>query len=279
MESYPPVADKSNGGDPVKFSQMKYQRPDLASLKEQIQSLTAQLRAAELYVGKGYVSCKRDAVQAYRDQSTLASIRHTIDTRDTFYDDEVKFWNGAEPQLEEDLQQWTMAMLESPYRKDFEAEYGDLMFVNAEIQLKTFAPEIMADIQKENDLTQEYEKLLASAQIPFEGKVYTISQMSPFKTDADDARRLAAWKAEGQWYKDNQAQLMTSTISWCICGIRWARSWATKAIPRWAITGWAGIAIPRRMWRNFVLRCAPIWYRWQTASTGSRPSGWGRNIP
>ena len=31
--------------------------------------------------------------------------------------------------------------------------------------------------------------------------------MSPFKTDADDARRLAAWKAEGQWYKDNQAQL------------------------------------------------------------------------
>ena len=52
-----------------------------------------------------------------------------------------------------------------------------------------------------------YEKLLASAQIPFEGKVYTLSQMTPFKNDPDDRRRLAAWKAEGKWYKDNQAEL------------------------------------------------------------------------
>ena len=54
---------------------------------------------------------------------------------------------------------------------------------------------------------QEYEKLLASAQIPFEGGVYTLSQLTPFKTDADDARRLAAWKAEGAWYKENQEKL------------------------------------------------------------------------
>ena len=165
----------------MKFSQMKYQRPDLASLKEQIQSLTAQLRAAQSYMAaKDTFLAKETLCKHIETQSTLASIRHTIDTRDAFYDDEVKFWNGAEPQLEEDLQQWTMAMLESPYRKDFEAEYGDLMFVNAEIQLKTFAPEIMADIQKENDLTQEYEKLLASAQIPFEGKVYHLPDV-PFQ--------------------------------------------------------------------------------------------------
>ena len=111
------------------------------------------------------------------------------------------------PELEEYLQQWTMAMLESPFRPDFSKEYGDLMFVNAEISLKAFSPEIIPEMQQENDLTQEYEKLLASAQIPFEGGVYTISQISPFKNDPDDARRLAAWKAEGQWYKDNQEQL------------------------------------------------------------------------
>ena len=98
-------------------------------------------------------------------------------------------------------------MLASPFRKEFAAEYGELMFVNAEIQLKAFSPEIIPEIQQENDLTQEYEKLLASAQIPFEGKTYTLSQLSPFKNDPDDARRLAAWKAEGQWYKDNQAAM------------------------------------------------------------------------
>ena len=98
-------------------------------------------------------------------------------------------------------------MLSSEFRPDFTEEFGSLMFLNAEIELKTFSPEIIPELQKENELTTEYEKLLASAQIPFEGGVYTISQMTPFKNDADDARRLAAWKAEGQWYKDNQSKL------------------------------------------------------------------------
>ena len=98
-------------------------------------------------------------------------------------------------------------MLASPYRKNFAEEYGDLMFVNAEIERKAFSPDIMEELQQENELTQQYGKLLASAQIPFEGGVYTLSQLSPFKNDPDDARRLAAWKAEGQWYKDNQKQL------------------------------------------------------------------------
>ncbi|MDY4969969.1 MAG: M3 family oligoendopeptidase, partial [Lachnospiraceae bacterium] len=71
----------------------------------------------------------------------------------------------------------------------------------------TFSPEIIPELQKENELKTAYEKLLASAQIPFEGGIYTLSQMTPFKNDADDVRRLAAWKAEGQWYKDNQEQL------------------------------------------------------------------------
>ncbi len=31
--------------------------------------------------------------------------------------------------------------------------------------------------------------------IPFEGKVYTLSQLTPFKNDPDDGRRLAAWEA------------------------------------------------------------------------------------
>ena len=138
---------------------------------------------------------------------TLASVRHTIDTRDKFYDEEMEFANSAMPQIQQWQDSWTAAMLASPYRKDFAEEYGDLMFVNAEIERKAFSPDIMEELQQENELTQQYGKLLASAQIPFEGGVYTLSQLSPFKNDPDDARRLAAWKAEGQWYKDNQKQL------------------------------------------------------------------------
>lgn len=95
-------------------------------------------------------------------------MRHTIDTRDKFYDEEMEFANSAMPQIQQWQDSWTAAMLASPYRKDFAEEYGDLMFVNAEIERKAFSPDIMEELQQENELTQQYGKLLASAQIPFE---------------------------------------------------------------------------------------------------------------
>ena len=192
----------------MKFSQMPYERPDLEGMKQTLSGLVERLKGAASYEEAKAVMMDRERELKHIDtMATLASVRHSIDTRDPFYDGEETFWNGAMPQLQEYMQAWTMAMLDSPFRKEFEAEYGDLMFINAEIQLKTFSPEIIPQLQQENDLTTEYEKLLASAQIPFEGKIYTLSQLTPFKTDADDARRLAAWKAEGQWYKDHQADL------------------------------------------------------------------------
>ncbi|MGM9537967.1 MAG: M3 family oligoendopeptidase [Candidatus Onthomonas sp.] len=192
----------------MKFPQMSYQRPDLETLKGQIQELTRKLKQAERYEAARAVFLEKETLEKHLiTQSTLAEIRHSIDTRDSFYDGEMKFWNAAMPELQEYTQAWTRAMLASPFRQQFSEEYGDILFRNAEIELKTFSPEIIPELQEENDLTQAYEKLLASAQIPFEGGTYTISQMTPFKNDPDDARRLAAWKAEGQWYKDNQPEL------------------------------------------------------------------------
>lgn len=192
----------------MKFSEMPYARPDTEAFKQQFAALTEQLSAAGDYAQAKAVFLETDKLMRRLETiATLAHVRHSIDTRDEFYNEEEKFWNGAMPELNEYFQNWTLAMLQSPYRADFAAEYGDLMFINAEIELKTFSPEIIPELQQENDLTQEYEKLLASAQIPFDGGVYTLSQLTPFKTDADDARRLAAWKAEGKWYKDNQPEL------------------------------------------------------------------------
>ncbi len=190
----------------MKFSEMPYVRPDAEAAKKTLAELTARLKGAASYAEAKAVFLEQEKEAKHLGTlGNLAHIRHSIDTRDAFYDGESKFWDSFEPEYEEYRQAWTAAMLESPFRGEFAAEYGDLMFVNAEIRRKAFSPEIIPELQQENKLTTEYEKLLASAQIPFEGGVYTLSQLTPMKTDADDERRLAAWKAEGQWYKDYQA--------------------------------------------------------------------------
>lgn len=192
----------------MKFSEMPYHRPNPEEIKQRLAAFTERLAAAETYEAARSVFLeKEEFLKVFSTDATLAHIRHSIDTRDVFYDDEMKFWNATMPELQAYEQNWTMALLNSPFRSDFAAEYGDVIFLNAEIALKAFSPEIIAELQKENDLTQAYEKLLASAKVPFEGGEYTLSQMSPFKNDADDDRRLAAWKAEGAWYKEHQAEL------------------------------------------------------------------------
>ena len=192
----------------MKFSQMPYTRPDGEAAKQRLAELTRQLEAAATYQEARTVFLTQQEEAKHLDTAAnLSSIRHSIDTRDAFYDEEEKFWNSFSPELEEYEQAFKAAMMDGPFRGKFAEEFGDLMFINAELARKSFSPEIIGELQQENELIQDYEKLLASAQIPFEGKVYTLSQLTPFKSDADDGRRLAAWKAEGQWYKDNQAQL------------------------------------------------------------------------
>ena len=192
----------------MKFSQMVYERPDFESIKLQLTALTERLAGAKSYEEAKAAFLEKDTLEKHLETlMTLAHIRHTINTEDEFYDGEMKVLNDAGPVLTEYLQKWNDVLLESAFRPEFEKEYGTLMFVNAEMEKKTFSPEIIPLLQEENELKTNYEKLLASAQIPFEGNVYTISQITPFKNDADDERRLAAWKAEGQWYKDNQKEL------------------------------------------------------------------------
>ena len=74
-------------------------------------------------------------------------VRHSIDTRDAFYEAEADFFNAVLPEVQEDQQKWTKALLESPFRADFEREYGSVMFLNAQIELKTFSPEIIPELQ------------------------------------------------------------------------------------------------------------------------------------
>ena len=192
----------------VKFSEMPYHRPDLTEAEERVTRITRKLVDAADYEEAREAFLMMEAEhKRITTQANLALIRHSIDTRVEFYDKEMTFWNGARPRLRATVQKFDRALLESPFRAKLEEEFGAVAFLNIELEDRSFSPELIPDMKEVNDLSQEYMKIIASAQIPFEGGVYTLSQLTPFKKDRDDARRLAAWKAEGKWYKEHQEDL------------------------------------------------------------------------
>ena len=147
----------------MKFSEIEYKRPDIEKAKEFFASAAERLAAAGSFEEAERVFLEvEDYSAAVGSMLTVANIRHDIDTRDEFYDAESAFIDAAGPELTEYEQRWNEAMLKTPFRARFEEKYNRLMFLNTEIDLRTFSPEIVPEMQKENALVSEYSKLLAS---------------------------------------------------------------------------------------------------------------------
>lgn len=192
----------------MKFSEIPYERADLAAWKQMVEDQTARFLAAKTFAQADAVFIEAENASVdYDTMVSLARIRRDIDTRDAFYDAEVAYYNQELPKLQPAMKAWTRATLESPFRKELEEKYGAVSFLNAELAMKTFDPAIIADLQQENALKSRYSKLIASAQIPFREGVYTLSQLSPWKLDPDDEIRTAAWTAEGEWYNAHGQEL------------------------------------------------------------------------
>ena len=192
----------------LKFEEMPYERPNLDKVKEELNIITKKLKDASTYDEAKEAFIEFDNAQRHLATSiTISSIRYNINTKDEFYSEEDKFWNKAMPEIQAYSLNFTKELLNSKFRNEFEKEYGTLIFKNAEMELKSFSEELIPYMVKENELVQEYENLLANGKVMFEGKEYTIPQMTLFKTDLDDTRRLNAWIADGKWYKDNQNKL------------------------------------------------------------------------
>ncbi len=192
----------------MKFSQMLYERPELEATKQRLSALIDVFEAAPDGESAEKAYLEIDAFNGHvRTMRTLAHIRHTLDTNDQFYDAEQTYFDQTMPLLQELYQRVEKALLASPHRGHLEVKYGSLMFKNIEISLKTFKPEIVADLQTENRLRSEYDKLIASAQIAFDGKTLTLAQITPYHQDPDRAVRKASMEARAAWFEAQSEKL------------------------------------------------------------------------
>ncbi len=192
----------------MRFSEIKYERPSLEEAERVFSDLARQLACASSYESAREAFLAFDKLERrIASMRTIAGIRHDMDTRDAYYEEENNWWDDATPVLTQKEVAFKEALLASGFRDQFASEFGELIFIEAEIARKSICDEIILDMQEENKLTSAYEDLLAQALVEFEGEKHTLAQMDAFKKCPDPKRRLAAWKADGGWYKENQGKL------------------------------------------------------------------------
>ena len=190
------------------FSDMPYVRPDMDLLREKIEEHTEELKNAQSFAeaDRAYAALEK-AFSGVQTAMTLCYIRHTVNTEDDFYAAEQEYLDEFSPELRQIQQGAQMALYDSAWRPDFERKYGSLLFTNMTIELRSFDPKLIPDMQEENKLVTTYGKLIASAQIPFEGQVLNLAQLGPYKESPDPAMRRKAWLAQAGFYTEHQQEL------------------------------------------------------------------------
>ncbi|GEL05753.1 M3 family oligoendopeptidase [Rummeliibacillus sp. G93] len=187
------------------FNEYQYTRPDLEDMKKQFNSLLQEFNESKT------VEVQSDVIEQINrlrnDFSTkynLVYIRASIDTNDEFYQKERDYLDEITPEVEELTTNYYKALIASPFRKDLEEKWGSQLFSLADNQIKGFSPEIMDLMQKENKLTSEYSKLVASAQISYDGKELTLAQLGPYTESTDRATRKEANEARFGFFQSHE---------------------------------------------------------------------------
>ena len=192
----------------MKFSEMPYSRPDLDALKAAANAVVEMLdnaKTAQEQIDAFYVYEKE--VKHAATLISLAYVRHTINTKDAYYEQEQNWLDEVMPQVSAMQQEVNLALLRSPFRKELGDEFGHLLFTNLEIAVRSFKPELMELMMEENKLSSDYQKLYASAMVEFDGKTMPLPLLGPYKQSTDRAVRKAAYETEGRFFDAHQAEL------------------------------------------------------------------------
>lgn len=194
----------------MKFSEMPYSRPDMEALAAATTQTLEAMKAAPNAAGQiAAYDAYEKKMQTAGTMQQIAYIRHTINTKDEFYNAENDYMDEIGPKLQELSHQVNTALLESPYRAELEKHYGALMFKNLEIAARSFSPAIVELMQEENKLVSEYQNLYASATVEFDGKTMPLPLLGPYKQDPDRAVRKAAYEADAKFFDSHREELDT----------------------------------------------------------------------
>ena len=191
-----------------KFSTLEYRRPDLDQLKKQLAEWKAAVEDAGSYEELRAIFLQRDRVFCeLNTQCTLAYVRNTLDTRDEFYEKEVEYLDEAGPLLEQADVAFNEAVAGSRFRPELEKEFGKQLFVGIDLQKKLFCEENIPLRQRESRLTNEYQKIMATAEIPFDGKTLNLYGVQKYFENPDREVRRAAVRAYSKFYQNNEPRL------------------------------------------------------------------------
>lgn len=191
-----------------KFSELAYVRPDFDKISELADEISEKIKKASTYNElKSHMKNFSETVMELETMCTIAQVRHTLNTVDAYYEQENQYLRNKIPEITPNLLKVDEALLTSSYREELEKDYGKQLFTSLELDKKSFCEANIPLMQREAELTNEYQKIMATAEIPFQGEIRNLYGIQKFFEDENREVRKAAMQAYSDFYHKNEPRL------------------------------------------------------------------------
>ena len=125
----------------------------------------------------------------------LAHIRNTINMMDEFYEAEMGYFHAWMPKYEILVREMGTVILNSPFKKDMEEEFGSILIQNMEVGQLLSSEAVVDDMVKEAELANLYSKTVAGASVEFRGEMCSTYGLLKHMQCTDRQERKEAFEA------------------------------------------------------------------------------------
>lgn len=190
------------------FSTLEYVRPDFELLEKESIKMAEEIRQADKYEQIKDVLERREKLNSSIDtMATIAYIRNTLNTTDEFYESEIEFIDERGAAATVKKAEVSKALLESRFREEITKDLGKEYLVAEQRFVDQFKEELVPFMQQEAKLTTRYQKLMATAQIDFDGQILNLYGIQKYFENPDREVRKGAFKAFSDFYHKNEEEM------------------------------------------------------------------------
>ena len=140
-------------------------------------------------------------------KTTLAEVRHTIDTNDKFYADEYNYICEITPLINDISNKYNLVLLNHSEKEYLVELLGQYYFTKLETEAKTFNDSVIDLLVLETKLVNQYDTIIANAKIEFDGRYNNLSQMAKYGQNLDREIRKNAAIAVDNFYAQNDDEI------------------------------------------------------------------------
>ena len=191
-----------------KFSEIKYVRPDLEKYKAFAnECLDRAEKAASYDEFRKIVFEMEEADKDIDDMVQVCYIRSTMDKSDEFYSKEQAWLDEELPKLMSLSKRQAEVRLNSPFRKEFDKEFGSILNEAEEKKLILKNEKLVPLMIEENKLSEEYSQTAAKCKCNFRGEECNFYGLLRHMQSTDRAERKEAFEAWAGLYESVSGKL------------------------------------------------------------------------